>query len=226
MFSSQCHVWVTRDETSDGPFCAALRACDLQPILEPVLTRRVVEETLQAIGELTADDWLVLTSPYAVEIAAGVARLPRLAVVGEPSRRVAETYGLRVELVGDGDGGSLFAKLRERVVRGRVCYARSAQALRREPWDKVELTCPVLYETLARSFDRGVVERVDVVSVASPTAVRAVGIVSKPFASIGSTTSSACRDLGIQPWVEATTPSFAALADAIRRAWLEAHPLT
>jgi uroporphyrinogen-III synthase len=208
---------VTRDESRDGPLSTALRAHGLQPVLEPVLERRVVADPNEIIEQLGPDDWLVLTSPYAIEAAAcDAARVPRVAVVAEPSRRVAEALGLRVELVSKGgDGKSLFAELREKATSGTVCYPRSALAASPEPWPGVELRCPVLYETTTRAFDRTVIERVDVVSVASPSAVRAVGPVDLPFASIGATTSAALRELGLEPWVEAPTPSFESLAAVI-----------
>lgn len=210
-------VWVTRDETSDGPLSNALRARGLAVVLEPVLARRVLPEALEAISRLSPDDWLVLTSPYAIEAAAcPAARVPRVAVVAEPSRCLAEAKGMRVELVSSGgDGSSLFAELRAAVNSGKVCYPRSSLAEAPRPWPGVELDCPVLYKTTERDYDRGVVEKVDVVAVASPSAVRAVGLVKLPFASIGPTTSQAIRELGTEPWLQAPEPGFEALAAAI-----------
>lgn len=212
-------VWVTRDESRDGPLSAALRGCGLDVVLEPVLERRVRSEALEAIKRLGPDDWLVLTSPYAIEAAAGdAARVPRVAVVAESSRKAALAKGMRVELVGSGgDGASLFAELRSRVTGGKVCYPRSSQALPRDPWPGVEWLSPVLYETAARAFDRTVVERVDVAGVASPSAVHAIGKVELRYASIGPTTSAAIRAIGREPWVEAPRPEFEALATAIAR---------
>ena len=79
----------------------------------------------------------------------------------------------------------------------------------------VHVVSPVLYETAPRSWRRGVIEEVDVVAVASPSAVRAVGALNLPWASIGPTTTAALREAGIEPWVEAAEPSFEALARAI-----------
>lgn len=209
-------VWVTRDEPNDGPLSAALRAHGLVAVTEPVVERRIVPETLSFIDRLGRDDWLVLTSPFAIQAAAcDAARTPRVAVVGEVSRQVAETHGMRVELVGDGDSDSLFSRLREIAHTGRVCYPRSSEAEPREAWAGVELNCPVLYETTARAFDAGVMERVDVAAVASPSAVRAIGAVDLRLASIGPTTSAAIHAIGCEPWLEAPRPSFDALAAAI-----------
>ena len=208
-------VWVTRDEPSDGPLSTALRGRGLSTVTEPVFERHVVSETLESIERLGPGDWLVLTSPYAIRAASVAARGPRVAVVGESSRRIAELLGLRVELVGNGDGDSLFVRLREIAKSGRVCYARSSAAKPRDAWAEVVLHCPVLYETAMRAYDRNVVERVDVVAVASPSAVRGVGAVDLPFGSIGPTTSRAIREIGCEPWVEAPDPSFESLATAI-----------
>lgn len=212
-------VWVTRDETNDGPLSTALRAVGQVVVLEPVLERRAVGDAAEAISRLGPDDWLVLTSPYAISaVAAEPAQVPCVAVVAEPSRKAARARGFRVELVSPGgDGKSLFKELRRTVRNGKVCYPRSGLVPPPEPWAGVELLSPVLYETVPRPFDRDVVKRVDVVSVVSPSAVDAVGPVDLPVASIGPSTSAAIRGLGIEPWVEAPERSFTSLADAIAR---------
>lgn len=210
-------VWVTRDEDHDGPLSTAINATGLTAVLEPVLERRVVADVAAVIGQLGSDDWLVLTSPYAIRVVPlGPARIPRVAVVGEPSRRAAEARGLRVELVSPGgDAKSLFQELRAVATSGRVCYPRSSLADPPDNWPSVELTSPVLYETCPRDFDSGVIKRVDVVSVASPSAAEAIGVVDLPYASIGPSTSAALRLIGIEPWIEAPQRSFQSLARSI-----------
>ncbi len=210
-------VWVTRDEANNGPLTSALRACGLEAVLEPVLSRRVLDDAAEAISRLGPDDWLVLTSPYAIAaVAAAPARVPRLAVVAEPSRRAAKDRGFRVELVSrEGTGESLFAELKAIATHGTVCYPRSARVPPPRAWAGVNLVSPVLYETVARSFDRSITDRVDVAAVASASAVEAIGRVDLPFASIGPPTSAALRKLGIEPWVEAPQRSFESLAAAI-----------
>ncbi len=169
-------VWVTRDEEPDGPLSTALREAGLSVVHEPVLERRVVDDAREAITKLGPDDWLVLTSVYAIEaVAPEAARVPRVAVVGEASRRAAQARGFRVELVSPrGDGGSLIQALRRQAKGGKVCYPRSALAKPPDPWPGIELLSPVLYETIARTFDRSVFDRVDVVSMTSPSAVDAI----------------------------------------------------
>jgi len=210
-------VWVTREEGNDGPLCMALRRQGLEPVLEPVLERHVLDNAAVTLGRLGPEDWLVLTSPYAVgAVAAEPARVPRVAVVGERSKQAAEARGFRVALVSSGgDGRSLFQELRSRATTGRVCYPRSSLVSPPAPWPDIELLSPVIYETVPRSFDRTVMQRVDVVAVASPSAVNAVGAVDLPFASIGPTTTMALREIGIKPWAEAPERSLESLAEAI-----------
>jgi uroporphyrinogen-III synthase len=186
-------------------------------VLEPVLERRVVSDAAEEIGRLGPDDWLVLTSVYAIEaVAPEPSKVPRVAVVAEASRRAAEARGFRVELIASGgDAKSLFGELRRKVNRGKVCYPRSSLARPPDPWPGIELLSPILYTTGPRDFDREVVNRVDAVSVVSPSAVEAVGPVDLPFASIGPSTSAAIRKLGREPWIEAPQRSFESLAQAL-----------
>ena len=211
------NVWVTRDEPADGPLSTALRKVGLTAVLEPVIERRVVTDAAEELNALGPDDWLVLTSPFAVRaVASGPARIPRTAVVGHASREVAEHFGFRVELVSKGGTAhDLFRELQERVSSGRVCYPRSSLVQPPEPWGAVEVLSPVLYETVPRAFDESVVKRVEVVAVASPSAVDAIGPLDLPFASIGPSTSAALRRIGCEPWVEASDRSFKSLAAAI-----------
>jgi len=196
---------------------AALREVGLDPVLEPVLERRVLTDAADSLAKLGPDDWLVLTSTYGVNAVHGeLARVPRVAVVGEPSKNAAEARGFRVELIsGKGDGGTLFDELREVAKTGKVCYPRSSMVWPPKAWPDIEIISPILYETATRAFDRSVIDNVDVVSVGSPSAVEAVAPVDLPFASIGPSTTRALKRLGIEPWVEAPHRSFASLAKAI-----------
>lgn len=215
-------VWVTRDEPPDGALATALCDAGLTPVLESVIARRVLSDAAEAIGQLGADDWLVLTSLFAVEsVALEPARVPKVAVVGESSAEAARSRGFRVELVSArADAKSLFHELRERVARGKVCYPRSSLANPPEPWADVELINSVLYETVPRDFDRRVLDRVDAIAVASPSAVDAIAAAGlqlrdRRFASIGPTTSNALRKQSLEVWLEAPNRSFESLAGAI-----------
>ena len=211
-------VWVTRDEKADGPLSSALRAAGLQVVHEPVLERRILTDAAEELARLGPDDWLVLTSTYAVDaVAPKPASVPRVAVVGRASESRALARGFHVKLTSpDGTGKTLFEQLRGLTTVGRVCYPRSSLAKVPAPWAEVEMLSPVLYETIQRSLNRQVAREADVVCVVSPSAVRAVGPVDIAWASIGPTTSAAIRELGKQPWVEAAEHTFEALAAAIR----------
>ncbi|MHC4589751.1 MAG: uroporphyrinogen-III synthase [Planctomycetota bacterium] len=208
---------MTRDEAADGPLSRALRDAGLEPVLEPVVSRRVLTDARDEISRLGPDDWLVLTSVFAVEaVAVEPARVPRVAVVGEASRQAALALNLRVELVSaDGTAAGLFRELAEQAGAATVLYPRSSLADVPDLGPAVQIECPVLYETAARSWRHSVVGEVDVVAVASPSAVGAVGSVDLPFASIGPTTTATLLEAGIEPWVEAAEPGFEALARAI-----------
>lgn len=211
-------VWVTREEAEDGPLTTALRARGLNVLLEPVLERRLVADPAGLIAGLGRDDWLVLTSPYAIEAVGHLpaAKVPQVAVVGEPSRRLAEKYGLRVVMVGeDGHGRTLFDEMRRTIRQSVVCYPRSARADVPEEWPDVQLRAPVLYDTVPRTYDRTVAQRAVIAAVASPSAVDALGDIAIPLASIGRTTSAAIRRHGLEPVVEAASPGFEPLAEAI-----------
>lgn len=220
------HVWVTRDEPRDGPLCAALAHHGLTPLWEPVLQKTLCAQPADLIRDLAPNDWLVLTSPFAIDAFADVAdaRALCVAVVGEPSAERARGLGLRVALVGsDGHGATLFRALRERVTSGRVCYPRSALADPPTAWGGVTLSAPVLYDTAPRAIDAAVADRADVISVTSPSAVAALEAALPRFsrfryASIGRTTSAALQDRGVTPWVQADAPSLDGLAAAIARA--------
>lgn len=215
-------IWVTRDEEPDGPLSTALRGAGLTAVHEPVLSRQVVNDAADALRRLAPDDWLVLTSVYAIEsVARKAACVPRVAVVGEVSRNAATARGFRVEQVSSGENAaSLFDELRTIVTTGRVCYPRSSRVKPPETWGDVELISPVLYETLPRPFDKAVVDRIDAACVTSPSAVDAMnasGIEMSAIrlASIGPTTSTQVRILNLEPWLEAPHSNFASLAAAI-----------
>lgn len=219
-------VWVTRDEKKDGPLCSALRACYLIPILEPVLERIVVADITADLRSLSADDWLVLTSIFAIEnVPADLARIPRVAVVGQASKVVAEARGFRVKLVSrHGTGSSLFNDLRKQAAGTHVVYPRSALA--EIPPDRhvfAEFTAPILYETRPREFDLAISQDVDVITVTSASAVRAlnarlrIATLKTPLASIGVTTTAAIVAGHGTVWAQPPWANFVELARTIAR---------
>ncbi len=229
-------VWMTRDEPPDGPLSTALRKAGLESIYEPVISRRVFAETVESLRQLNSNDWLILTSPFAIQtVPEEIIRIPRIAVVGEISRSAAEAKGARVELMSQSqDAAGLWEALRATVTTGNVYYPRSSKANAPTAWANINLISPVLYGTVARSFDLSVMSRVDVVAVASPSAVAAItealtgkeraAFADLTFASIGPTTSLALCNLGVEPWTEAEVRSLEGLAQAIaEKAGAELH---
>lgn len=210
-------VWVTRDEPPDGPLSSALKAAQLDVLHEPVLRRKVLTDARSEIASLGPNDWLVLTSTFAIKaVAEDVARMPKVAVVGEASRVAAESFGFRVELVSSsGTSQDLFDVLFKQSGVSTICYPRSSLATPPEVPQNIKMISPILYETSTLDYNKDILCEVDIVTVTSASAVHAVGPVALPFASIGPSTSKALRELDVEPWVEAAESNFDALASAI-----------
>lgn len=216
-------VWVTRDEGRDGVLACALRRAGLVPVVEPVIRRRVCGEVTEVVRMLAASDWLVLTSPFAIGALPVEAVRSRVAVVGTSSAEAARRRGWRVGRTSpDGTGEGLWESLRRDLDGARrVCYPRSALARLPIALEGVELLTPVLYETVAAPFDPGVVGRVDVVAVASPSAAAVLTTLTgtPPCAALGSTTAARLRSRGVEPWLECSGAGFEEFAREIARAW-------
>jgi len=215
-------VWVTRDEPPGGPLGEALREAGLEPVHEPVITRQACSDAGEELSRLNCDDWLVLTSAFALKCLAleciNRDLPPHVAAVGDATATAAAARGLRVDLTANGGADALFALLRQRVTRGSVCYPRSSLADIPESWGDVTVSSPAVYETLPRDFDRAVMMRVNIAAMTSPSAVNVVGRVDLPMASIGPATTATIRAFGMEPQVEASSPSFDLLARAIAEA--------
>lgn len=211
------NVWVTRDETDDGPLATALREAGLRPIVEPAITRQVIDQPQQLIAHLSADDWLVITSPFAADaLACDAATRPKVAVIGDATRQRAESHNMRVSLIApQSTRDSLFKALAQIAATGIVCYPRSSLAKPPPAWPDITLESPVLYHTQPRDFDRSIIDRVDIIAVTSASAASAIGSTRKPVASIGPDTSAELKSMGIAVTVEAKSPQLTALADAI-----------
>lgn len=211
-------VWVTRDETLDGPLCTALRQHGLEPVLEPVLKRTVLDDGLAHLSAIQPGDWLVLTSPFAIAVAANVpaTKTAQLAVVGDASAKEAEQHGFKVTLCGpDGHGDTLRQQLTERIQSGSVWHPRSDRAQPLTAWADVTVHDFPLYTTTPRAYDSSVVDRVDLICVTSPSAVQALTKITHPVASIGRSTTAALAKRDITPVVQPETPGFEALAAGI-----------
>src|SRR5215475_12535698 len=111
MKRATARVWVTRDEPPEDELSTALRNAGLEPVLEPVVRRARLADAMAELAQLRRDDWLLLTSAFALECLAidsipGGDEAPSVAVVGRATEAVALARGLRVELVGEGPGAS------------------------------------------------------------------------------------------------------------------------
>jgi len=218
-------VWVTRDESPDGPLASALQDQGLTPVSEPVLETKTVGDARAEVAALDRDDWLVLTSVRAIRaVAQPEARVPRVAVVGEVSAQIARELGLRVEYVSSsGDSIALWRHIEQHSsADSKICFPGSSRSLR--PNVKgVQVITPVLYEVRDRAFDVSITARVDVAAFASPSAVRSVatrlGGLAVAAASIGPTTSAAIRQAGGEVLTECPDRSFESLARAIATAF-------
>ncbi len=210
-------VWVTRDESEGGPLSRALRNAGVDVLLEPVLERRVVDELPVDFESLCENDWLVLTSAFAVDaLPEHMLHTPKLAAVGPATKNALEARGARCALMGPGPGvDALFTSLRRKSPTGRVVYARSNLADVPTSHGFSSFSAPIVYETTRRAFDFDRVSSATVIAVTSPSAVSALKNETRPFASLGPTTSRAVQSAGHELWVEAPTPSLEALAQAI-----------
>jgi uroporphyrinogen-III synthase len=200
----------------------ALSAVGLEPVLEPVLTTRVLGDAAAEIAVLGADDWLVLTSPRAIRaVALSLARVPRVAVVGEASRQIALELGLRVEFVSPSrDARGLWHHIEQQGAGTKVCFPRSSRS-KPPVLVGVDLRSPILYEVNNRAFDVSIASRVEVVTFTSPSAVESVfariGEFAIPTVSIGPTTSAAIIEAGGRVLLESARREFESLAVEIAR---------
>jgi len=221
------HVWVTRDEPPNGPLSRALKSHQLTPVLEPVIARQQISNITHELKLLTPNDWLVLTSAFAIEcIDKNYAGIPNVAVVSEKSAAKARAVGLRVALISkQKNAQSLFDDLKTIAKSRRVLYPRSSEAkLPIIPAGCFELASPILYETRPRNFNEAIIEEenINIIAFTSPSAVCAVNekiplnSITTPIASIGPTTTEAITSTGARTAIQPETPSFSALARKIR----------
>lgn len=239
-------VVVTRAEGDNGPLGAALERHGAEVLRVPTVAigapadRGPLDRALAAV---TRYDWIVFTSPRAVDAVAdhGVA-LPadsEVAAVGSSTAARAAAVGIPVSLVGEGRGAREFAE--ELVARGvgsgaRVLFPASSRAradLVRILVDAGALVDQVVaYETRVRSFDPATVPalaRADVITFTSPSAAEGWHAVTggEPmrfladgvrFVAIGGTTEEKLKSYGVSATVapEASLDGVVAAVCALR----------
>ena len=215
------HVWVTRDEPSDGPLSSAIRSVGLDVLHAPVIKRSLVANPVQLLADMQEGEWLVLTSPYAINaVPVDVVSRARLAVVGKASRRAAQERGLTIAFSPSvPNGETLFQELAELQPQNqsiRIWYPRSAAAVLPLLPAHIKCESPILYETLPIPYDEEAVTRADVIALASSTAVGSIKSFHAPCASIGPTTTAALEERDVIPAITAAHPTFKELAAAIQ----------
>ena len=229
-------VWVTRDESPDGPLSTALAALGLSVIHAPVIKRSLVADPAALLADMRDGDWLVLTSPFAIRsIPTDIAARANIAVVGDASRKAARDRGFNVAFSpSTPTGAALFRELSAIVTPAasapsdrapinpapgnavRIWYPRSAAADPPTLPDHITCISPILYETAAIPYDKKLTASADIIALASPTAVRSIDSIDAPCACIGPTTTAALIERGVTPAVIATQPTFKDLAAAIQ----------
>ena len=167
---------------------------------------------------------------------------PRIAVVGDASARRLGSHGVAAHVVPDGVGAAALAAAIVQRAGGvgglRLLWPRGdrAPSAFREDLDKagVLVTAPIAYRTLPPADAtvaalRATLEsnRSAAIAFCSPSSAqnlaRGLGLADlatvrgrvQIVASIGPTTSAALRALGLEPDVQAESPSMASLANAI-----------
>lgn len=210
-------VWVTRIEEAEEGLAHQLRKLDLEPIVEPVLQIEFLSDAQAEIASLSVDDWLVLTSPWAIrQLACPTKPGPRIAVVGQSSANLARAAGFNVQLVSpSSDASGLWRAIAPLARDHHVCFPRSALA----PVPTISglhISAPIIYNVLPRDFDTDIVEQVQIVTFTSPSAVssvmKRVASLALPVVSLGPTTSVALRNAGVTLITEAKQRNMRAVA--------------
>ena len=245
-------VVVTRALADGAATILALVDRGLAPLHVPTIeiSRTAADEAAldAAVADRARLDWVIVTSPHAVEaMAAALGRAgidpagngPRWAAVGGATRRALRSIGVTPAVVpGRSTGADLAASMPD-LADAIVLLPRSDLAdddLPRRFTDRgARVRAVVAYRTRtappsARDGLRGALAlRPSVVVVASPSAVRgwlelarAIGeepaVRAIPLVAIGPTTASAARDQQLTVIAEAGSPAPAAVADATAEA--------
>jgi len=115
---------VTRPEPDASETAARLRALDIEPVVEPLLSARTLTTTLPPAEGFAA---LAITSANALRALAGRGEIARLAAlpvytVGDKSAAVARDMGFAQVVSAGGDARDLVALLADAGVDGPVLY--------------------------------------------------------------------------------------------------------
>lgn len=241
-----CVVATTRDGDPEDTLVQRLEADGARVLLWPTLVTegpRDATPLTRAVEGLASYDWIAFTSARAasalVDLAVAPAnepRKPRVAAVGEATSAALKARGWTVDVVASGHGAAALVDAMAAVAEldgARVLFPASSLArptleeelgVRHARVDRVEAyhvrTAPPEHGRIRADLDAGV----DVVTFASPSAVRALaetfggdlpgGLAGTGVAAIGRTTAHALEELGVQDVEVAPRPGMDGLVDA------------
>ncbi len=234
-------VLLTRSERGCEQWATQVRACGGVPVSFPCI-RRVPVSTSDDVAirlreSMARADWLALTSPYGVEVAAAllVDPLPshvEVAAVGPATASAAEREFGRVDLTAaGGTGAALAAELLRRLsprqagasvviaaARGGLRVLEEALEPRGAHIERFDIYRTEAGPPLERR--ERFASDIDVVLVASPSAVDGLRARAEldpqiPIVTIGPTTAAAARAAGMHVAAQAENRSLEAMLEAI-----------
>lgn len=239
-------VVVTREEDSDGPLSAALRTRGAAVVNVPLLRHETLPEGTGlrgAAGRVGVFDWIVFTSARGVDALAqalggslaGLA--PKIACVGRATAEAVEGYKGKPALVSRNAGteglADELAKLRE-IAGHRFLYPRAENARPtlverlRAGGGRVEDI--VAYRTVSADGGAALLSAMsasapDAIVFCSPSAVQALvsnaverlKTTSAAIISMGPTTSSELRRVGLKPTAEPDDRTFEGIAECVAK---------
>ena len=216
-------VWVTRDEPPDGRLCRLLEDRGIGAIHAPLVRIDPISDGREDVVGLGSEDWLVLTSPRAVDLITDeVARIrPRIAVAGRVSEAAARARGFRVDFVSPTESGAgIWDFLDREAGEGRVCFARSRRAdLPADPPSGLRVVD--LYDVREVVVPNSRIDSAHAATFTSRSAVescvKGFGGVPVPAFSIGPSTTKSLNGVGARVLGEARSRSLESLADLVHR---------
>jgi uroporphyrinogen III methyltransferase/synthase len=223
-------VLVTRAAGQTAPLSQELRQLGAAVVeipaiaIQPVASPGELRAAARSLRGCRPPRWMALTSSNAVEALRALS-LPddlagiRVAAVGEPTARAMRDIGVNVELVATGTGAAALAdRLIAAGAGGGAVWLPQGEAARAELAERLrqagaEVTVTVCYRTvpvagLRRLLVPALAERVDAVTLLSPSAAEAVvaavgagALCGLSVVCVGQTTAAALRRHGLNPVV-------------------------
>jgi len=241
-------VALTRPAGRNEPLAALLAAAGATVVVVPLIEIGPADDAGalgRALSSLDEVTWVAVTSASAVPAILGAVddvralERCRVAAVGPATAEALREASVRVDVVGDGSGGSRLADLlgRPGPGGGAVVIAAAAEprpelgaALSAAGWSVDQAPAYATRPVAPGETEAGAVLGADVVIVASPSAVRSLVQLASVAAretsevrlvAIGATTATKARRAGFADVTVAARPSdqglFDAVVDSVRR---------